>query len=130
ADAESALELRNRGGTAVFTPESDDELVDLALPPGELHTVSIYTIRDHVNRAPVTASPDPFTALNEYLGNPSALRCVYGHLDGKSLSGSPARKYLVWGLSLSSLVKTLISLAIGATVFGQSYTIQTIAGGA
>jgi trimeric autotransporter adhesin len=46
------------------------------------------------------------------------------------MSRSPARKYLVWGLSLRSLVKALISLAIGASVFGQTYTIQTIAGGA
>jgi sugar lactone lactonase YvrE len=37
---------------------------------------------------------------------------------------------LAWGLSLRSLAKALISLAIGASVFGQTYTIQTIAGGA
>lgn len=38
--------------------------------------------------------------------------------------------YLSWGLSLRSLAKVFISLAIGASVFGQTYTIQTIAGGA
>lgn len=38
--------------------------------------------------------------------------------------------YLSWGLSLRSLAKAFISLAIGASVFGQTYTIQTIAGGA
>lgn len=36
----------------------------------------------------------------------------------------------MWGLSLRSLAKVLISLAIGASAFGQTYTIQTIAGGA
>ncbi len=37
--------------------------------------------------------------------------------------------YPAWGLSLRSLAKALISLAIGASVFGQTYTIQTLAGG-
>ena len=36
----------------------------------------------------------------------------------------------VGGVSLRSLTKALISLAIGASVFGQTYTIQTVAGGA
>jgi len=39
-----------------------------------------------------------------------------------------ARQCLVWGLSLRSLAKAFISLAIGVSVFGQTYTIQTIAG--
>ena len=41
---------------------------------------------------------------------------------------SPIEKYLAWGLSLRSLAKAFISLAIGVSVFGQTYTIQTIAG--
>jgi sugar lactone lactonase YvrE len=40
------------------------------------------------------------------------------------------RQVPAWGLSLRSLAKVLISLAIGAAVFGQTYTIQTVAGGA
>jgi len=40
------------------------------------------------------------------------------------------RQVLAWGLSLRSLAKAFISLAIGTAVFGQTYTVQTIAGGA
>lgn len=36
----------------------------------------------------------------------------------------------VWGLSLRLLVRALIPLAIGVSVFGQTYSIQTLAGGA
>ncbi len=76
--------------------------------------------------------PAHMHVLNKTPSNPSALPCVYRHWTEISvlIAGKSHLEYLAWGLSLRSLAKALISLAIGASVFGQTYTIQTIAGGA
>jgi hypothetical protein len=48
ADAEVALDLRDGWRAAVFAAEGEDEVEDFALPLGQFHSISIYSIGEDV----------------------------------------------------------------------------------